>query len=211
MKSIRRAGRAAVAVVVVLCVCAAARAEGVLDQVPADAWVVFRINHLEQTNKKAATWAEAMGIAQLSPEMADPLGRAWRSRPTSRASTSTRDMAICFIDPSTSGGKPDKSILILLPTTDYKSMVASLPNSQTEGDLTTFKPEGGNDQPGYVANWGKYAAMSPTQALLSKKPGGLKLSGLAAKEMQEKDAVLYANIPAMRQKLLPELKKLRKT
>ena len=59
--------------------------------------------------------------------------------------------------------------------------MASLPNSKTDGELTTFKPEGGDDEPGYVANWGNYAAMSPTQALVSKKPGGgLKLSGLAA-------------------------------
>src|SRR5437868_3784314 len=82
--------------------------------------------------------------------------------------------------------------------------------ARADGELTTFKPEGGDDKPGYVANWGNYAAMSPTQALVSKKPGGgLKLSGLAAKEMQQKDAVVYANIPAMREKLLPELRKLR--
>ena len=37
----------------------------------------------------------------------------------------------------------------------------------------------------------------------------MKLTGLAAKEMQEKDAVVYANIPALRGKLLPQLQKAR--
>src|SRR5688500_926708 len=61
MKITRRAGRATVAVAVLFCFCATVRAQGVLDQVPSDAWVVLRINKLEQTNKKAAAWAEAMG------------------------------------------------------------------------------------------------------------------------------------------------------
>ena len=209
MKSIRRAGRVAIALAVLVSISAAARAEGVLDQVPADAWVVFRVNRLEQTNKKAAAWAEAMGIAQLSPQCADPLG-ALEKETNIKGLDKSKDLAICFVDPANAGGKPDKSILILVPTNDYKALVGSLPNSKTDGELTTFKPEGGDDKPGYVANWGNYAAMSPTQALVSKKPGGgLKLSGLAAKEMQQKDAVVYANIPAMREKLLPELRKLR--
>src|SRR3954447_17513764 len=212
MKSIRRAGRVgrfAVALAVVVCTSAAARAEGVLDQVPSDAWVVFRVNRLEQTNKKAAAWAEAMGIAQLSPQAADPLG-ALEKETNIKGLDKTKDLAICLLDPATAGGKEDKSILILVPTNDYKALVASLPNSKTDGELTTFKTESGDDEPGYVANWGNYAAMSPTQALVSKKPGGgLKMTGLAAQEMQKKDVVLYANIPAMRGKLLPELRKLR--
>ena len=34
------------------------------------------------------------------------------------------------------------------------------------------------EEKGFAANWGTYAAISPTQALVSKKPGGLKLTGL---------------------------------
>lgn len=208
MTMIRRAGCASVVAALLLCLSAAtARAEGVLDQVPSDAWVVVRINRLEQTNKKAAAWAEAMGIAQLSPEAADPLG-AFEQKMNIKGLDRTRDMAIAFIDPTSTGGDPDKSVLILVPTNDYKAMVASLPGAKTEGAISTFTPEG-DGEPGYVANWGAYAAISPVQAIVSKKPGGLKLSGLAAKEMQEKDAVFYANIPAMRAKLLPELQKAR--
>ena len=66
-----------------------------------------------------------------------------------------------MVNPDSAGGKPDKSILVLVPTTDYKALAASLPNSKTEGNLTTFRPEGGNDEPGFAADWGKYAAISP--------------------------------------------------
>ena len=89
---------------------------------------------------------------------------------------------------------------------DRKTRRAIVHLLKTEGPLTTFNAsEDGTDEEekGFAANWGTYAALSPTQALVSKKPGGLKLSGMAAKEMQSKDAVLYANIPAMRSKLLP--------
>jgi len=206
MQVIRRAGRAVVAAALVLCFCAAARAEGVLDQVPADAWVVFRVNRLEQTNKKAAAWAEAMGLAQWAPEAADPLG-ALERKTNVKGVDHSKDLAVVFVDPAQADGNEDKSMLFLVPTTDYKAFVGSLPNSKTEGNVTTFSENG--DEPGYVANWGNYAAITPTQTLLSKKPGGLKLSGLAAKEMQEKDAVIYANIPALKQKLLPALQKAR--
>ena len=204
MRMIRRA---AVAVAVMVCFCAAARAEGVLDQVPADAWVVIRVNRLEQTNKKVAAWAEAMGIAQMHPDAADPLGAAERETKL-KGIDKSRDLAICVLDPAVAGGQPDKSILILIPTNDYKALAASLPNSKTEGDLTKFNDGEGDEDGGFAMKWGDYAALSPTQAALSKKPGGLKLSGLSAKEMQ-KDAAVYANIPALRAKLLPELRKLR--
>jgi hypothetical protein len=207
MQFIRRAGRGAVAAAMLLSFCAAARAEGVLDQVPSDAWVVFRVNRLEQTNKKAAAWAEAMGLAQLSPEAADPLGALERHL-NLQGVDRTKDLAVVFLDPSTTGGDPEKSMLVLVPTTDYKALVNSLPGAKTDAGVSTFTPEG-QEEPSYVANWGAYAAMTPAQTVLSKKPGGLKLSGLAAKEMQEKDAVVYANIPAMRAKLLPQLQKMR--
>ena len=211
MQTVRRARRAVVAVALVVCFCASARAQGVLDQVPADAWVVLRVNKLEQTNKKVAAWAEAMGIAQMSPEAADPLG-ALERQANIKGLDKSRDMAFVLMNPAGTENDPEKSILILLPTNDYKTLAASLPNAKTEGALTTFNAsEDGADEEekGFAANWGAYAAISPTQALVSKKPGGLKLTGLAAKEMQSKDAVIYANIPAMRSKLLPELKKAR--
>jgi hypothetical protein len=190
------------------CFCAVTRAEGVLDVVPADAWVVVRINRLEETNKKAAAWAEAMGLAQLSPEAADPLGALERHL-NLQGIDKSKDMAFVVLDPTAAGGDQEKSLLILVPTTDYKALSSSLPNAKTAGNITTFTPEGDGEEPGYAAQWGDYAALSPVQALVTKKAAGLKVTGLAAKELQEKDAVVYFNIPAMRSKLLPELRKAR--
>ena len=140
MKLNRRAARVVMVVAVMFCLGAVARAEGVLDQVPSDALVVVRVNRLEQTNKKVAAWAEAMGIAQLSPEAADPLGALERELKIQGLDKS-KDMAICVLDPAIAGGNEDKAILILVPTTDYKTLAGSLPNAKAEGDLTAFKPE----------------------------------------------------------------------
>ena len=133
MSMIRRAGRGAIAAAVLCCICAGARAEGVLDQVPSDAWVVLRVNRLEQTNKKAAAWAEAMGLAQLSPEAADPLGALERHL-NLKGIDRTKDLAVVFLDPSSTGGDPEKAMLVLVPTTDYKALVGSLPGAKTEAD-----------------------------------------------------------------------------
>ena len=191
MTIIRRAGRATVAVAVLFCFCAGARAEGVLDQVPSDAWVVVRVNRLEETNRKAAAWAEAMGMAQLSPEAADPLGALERHL-NIKGLDRTKDLAFVFLNPQAAGGDSEKSFLLLVPTTDYKAMVASMPGAKTEGAITTFTPEegSGEDHPGYAAQWGNYAAITPVKDLLGKKPTGLKVAGLAAKELQEKDAAV---------------------
>src|SRR3954471_24253106 len=121
MQLIRRAGRATVAVALLFCFCAAARAEGVLDQVPSDAWVVFRVNRLEQTNKKAAAWAEAMGLAQWTPEAADPLG-ALERKMNVKGVDHTKDLAVVLVDPASAGGDEDKSVLFLVPTNDYKAL-----------------------------------------------------------------------------------------
>ena len=51
-------------------------------------------------------------------------------------------------------------MVVLVPVTDYKTFATSLPNAKAEGELTSFTM-GGNPQPGYVANWGKFAAISP--------------------------------------------------
>src|SRR4026207_649700 len=49
-----------------------ARAQ-VLQQVPSDALVVIKVNNLKATSDKLAKFAEALGLAAISPEMADPL------------------------------------------------------------------------------------------------------------------------------------------
>ena len=61
----------------------------------------------------------------------------------------------------------------------------------------------------HIANWGKYAAVAQNKMLLSKKPAGLKLTGLAAKESKEKDGFIFANIPQIKEMVLPKIEELR--
>ena len=235
MQRIRRAAAVMVAAVV-FCYAAGARAEGVLDQVPSDALVVIKVNRLQQTNQKAGKWTEALGLAQLSPDAANPLGALQNKLGVKEGIDNKGDMAIVFLDPTkmkgkgankTAAKKPadgddaaaeeneegnggDEAVVVLVPTTDYKAFSGGLPNGKTEGAITTFHPEEGGDKPVYSANWGKYAAISPSKALLQNKPqGGMKVTGLAARELAEKDVVVYANLPAIKAVALPHLQKLR--
>lgn len=243
MQPIRRTAAVMVAAVVMFCYSAAARAQGVLDQVPADALVVIKINRLDQTNQKAGKWTEALGLAQLSPEAADPLGALQSKIGVKEGIDRKGDAAIVFLDPAKvfgakaaprananranadpdaagddaaeeddggNGNDGPQNMLILVPTTDYKAFTGGLPNPKTEGNVTTFHTDENEDEPGYVANWGKFAAISPSKALVQNKPqGGLKVSGLAARELKEKDIVIYANLPAIKAKALPAMQKLR--
>jgi len=45
----------------------------VLDQVPSDATVVFKINHLDATNTKVSSLLQSLGVTDLVPTMKDPL------------------------------------------------------------------------------------------------------------------------------------------
>jgi hypothetical protein len=237
MQRIRRAAAVMVAAVVLCYAAAAARAEGVLDQVPSDALVVIKINRLEQTNQKAGKWTEALGLAQLSPDAANPLGALQNKLGVKEGIDNKGDLAIVFLDPSKLKGKGgnnasakkadgddaaaeekeegggnggDEAVLVLVPTTDYKAFSGGLPNAKTEGSITTFHAEEGGDKPAYSANWGKYAAISPSKALLQNKPqGGMKATGLSARELKDKDVVVYANLPAIKAVALPHLQKLR--
>src|SRR4051795_8648898 len=104
MQRIRRAAAVMVAAVV-FCYAAAARAEGVLDQVPSDALVVIKVNRLEQTNQKAGKWTEALGLAQLSPDAANPLGALQNKLGVKEGIDNKGDLAIVFLDPSKIKGK----------------------------------------------------------------------------------------------------------
>src|SRR5947207_1532470 len=54
-------------------------------------------------------------------------------------------------------------------------------------------------------NVGKYALITPTKEITALKPGGLKVQGAAAKEMN-KDFAVWANMPRIRDIARPKLK-----
>ncbi len=180
----------------------------VLDQVPADALVVLKVKNLQDVSKKVAKWAEALGLAAQVPEMADPLASLQEKLHIEKGLDTAGELAIVYVDPGENNPRPDESVLVLIPTTDYKALVANMKDAQTEGEVTRFKtPEGGTDL--YAVSRGKYAAVSPSKDILGKKAAGVKLAAAAGREAVAKDAILWANMPALRAKALPELQKAR--
>ncbi|CAA9391090.1 MAG: hypothetical protein AVDCRST_MAG64-1196 [uncultured Phycisphaerae bacterium] len=178
-----------------------------LDQVPGDALVVVRVKNLDQVSKKVATFAKGLGLDQQMPELGDPLTALADKAKMTKGLNRGGDMVIAMMDPEQFGGKPDQAVLMLIPTTDYKSFLTNFKAATDEGDgISKATPQDGPEDV-FVANWGTYAALSPNKATLAKKPTGLKPTGFSAKELEAKDVVMFANIKAVRGKVLPEMKK----
>lgn len=187
---------------------APARAQ-VLQQVPSDALVVIKVGNLKAVSDKVAKFSEAVGLAAVAPEFANPLASMQDGLGAKNGMDTAGEMAIVMTRPADpKKEKGDDLALMLLPVSDYKAFIANYADAKTDGAVTTFKdPKNGRVK--YAAEWGKYAAVAMNRKVLDKKPTGLKLSGLAAKEAKEKDAFIFANIPALGELALPELAKAR--
>jgi hypothetical protein len=180
-----------------------ARAQ-VLQQVPSDAMVVFKVSNLKAVSDKAAKFAGALGLAEMSPEFGDPLAALQENMQIKEGLDAAGEMAFVFMKPASEGAPPEESMLVLVPTTDFKAFLGNFEGVRTEGAISSFKPEG-KEEDVFVAQRGKYAAISGNKAALGKKPTGLKLSGLAAKEAEERDAFLFVNMPVIKDMVLPQL------
>jgi len=183
----------------------------VLQQVPADALVVIKIRNLQEVSTKMSGMMQAMGVANLSPAMADPLAAMQQQSGIANGLDKNGDVGIYI--PATLLDNPDaeeKPAVMLWPITDYKAFLGNFPEAKTEGEVSTFKM-GENPNDSYSANWGKYAAVSQVKDLVAKKPAnlGLKVTGLAAKELDAKDITMFFNVAPARAKLLPKLKESR--
>jgi hypothetical protein len=197
----------AVAVLAAICFAAplAARAQ-VLKQVPADALVVIKTNNLKSISDKLAALTQKWGIAQLNPRMANPMQGFKQSIGANAGLNEAGDAAVAFFNNPVPGPKKEPLVIVLLPVSDYKAFIGNYADAQTEGDFTkvTFPS---SHKPGYIANWGSYAALSESKDALSKKPAeGIMPAGLAAKELDSRDIVAYANMKAIREQVLPQLK-----
>ncbi len=180
----------------------------VLDQVPAEALVVLKVSSLSKLSAKVAKYAKGLGVDQMQPELSDPLGALEEQAHLSKGIDKAGDLAIAYFDPAASGAAEDDSFIVVIPTSDYQAFLTNFKKSEAQGELTQVTPEaGGKDV--FVAHWGKYAAVSASKGLLGKKPTGIKLAGVAAKESGSKDAIVYANVKQLRGILLPQLEKSR--
>ncbi len=172
---------------------------------PADSLIVLKVSNLKQTSAKLAKFTSQLGINMFVPQLADPLA-ALKSRLNIKGGINDDgELAFIFRKPA-EGVEPDKSVLILVPVSDYAAFIGGLENATTEGAVTSFDGPGGD--PSFVANWDGFAAIAPTESVIAAKPVDiLKLDGKAAAEMKSADAVFYSNLVDIGTLLEPELAK----
>ena len=178
----------------------------VLEQVPDGALFVVKVRNLAETNTKLAAFFKELGVDQLAPDLADPLAAVKKQLSITQGLDEKGEIAFIYIDPEISGVDEEHSMVILVPVTEYKLFTGNFPDAKTEGEFTEVKIARDPD-PTYITTWGKFAALSPSKDVLIKKPaGGVKLTGLTAKELANKDAIFYANMSAIKKMALPKLK-----
>lgn len=205
MRGLRRlSSLAAVAAVALAAQFAAAQ---VLNQVPGNAMVVVKVANLQKTSDKIASLSQKLGIAQMVPQMADPIGALEQKLNSPKGINREGEMAFVYVDPAAVGGDDEKAFLVLLPVSDYGQFVQNFKGAKAEGDVTQGTvPDSGETV--FIGHWGDYAALAPAKELVAAKPQqALQVQGIAAKEMQEKDVVAYVNFAQVRTKALPALAK----
>lgn len=179
----------------------------VLDQVPADAMVVIKFNRLKATSDKLAKFLTDLGLAQMVPQMADPLGALEQELKISAGLDRNGDAAFVMVDPDKVGGMEKEPIMLLIPVTDYQQFLGNFPDAKTDGGISEVKV-GDSPAPGFVANWGKFAALSPNRAVIENKPSAtLKMTALTSEQAASKDVVVIANFATIREKAIPEIEK----
>lgn len=181
----------------------------VLKQVPSNALVVMKVSALDAASKKVADLATSLGIVQMQPEMADPLGAALKQIGATEGVNRSGDMAFAYIDPAAFKTPDDKSMLFLLPVSDYQKFLGNFADATPDGDLTQIHFKNDTDIT-YLAHWGDYVAASPSREIVAKAPTDIiQVEGLAAKELDGKDFIAFGNLKALRPKMLQEIDKLR--
>jgi hypothetical protein len=204
----RHARRFALAVVALamLFTSSLARAQ-VLQLVPTDAMVVIKIKNLQDVSTKIATLSQQWGLANIRPELNDPLGTLLTVGGLGPGLNKNGEAAIAIMKPAQGGGEPD--VVVLVPVTDFKAFSGALPNVKKPDDAGAKKDEPIEFNPGgkpvYTTSVGQFAAVSPNKDLLSAKGRGLQATGAASKELAAKDLVAYINLKAVRAEILPPL------
>ncbi|HEV8292259.1 MAG TPA: hypothetical protein VGP94_10060 [Tepidisphaeraceae bacterium] len=200
MKVLRRA---TVAIVVLsLFLCSAVRAQGI-KQLPANPMVVIKMNNPEGISKKLADWSQKLGLANFDPAFADPLGALKKQLNIKEGLDGKGEIVVGVYESPQPNDEP--LIVALLPVSDYKAFLGNLANLKTEGEVSSFTlPD--EQEPFYTANWGNFAAITPTKDLLTKKPEGVEVTGSAAKQLDSNDVTVFANMKVLSAKALPKFR-----
>src|SRR5205814_9492164 len=121
----------------------------------------------------------------------DPLAAVQKHLGIEKGIDKNGDAALAMLDPGEKGFD-DKSMVMLIPVSDYKDFSNNFHNVEMDGAIGHGTAEE-SDGPVYFTNWGKYAAISPAKEPLAKAGTGLKFSGLTASEVASKDLIICAN------------------
>jgi hypothetical protein len=181
----------------------------VLKEIPTSAWGVLKVSNLEATSKKLADLSATLGIVQMAPQMSDPLSAFLKSMGAPEGVDRGGELALVYMDPGVSKAPKDKSVLLLVPVADYDKFTANFADAKPDGDIVTchFKNDSNLS---YIGHWGNFAAISPSRDIVATAPTDtMQVSGLAAKEFDGKDFVLYANVNGLRGTMQAELSDLR--
>ncbi len=201
MKALRRL-TVAFAVLLMFLAAPIARAQGI-KQLPANPLLVIKINNPQGISEKLSAWSQKLGLANFDPAFGDPLGALKKQLNIKDGLDGKGEVVVGIYDSPQPGDEP--LVVALLPVTDYKTFVGNLANVKTEGEISQFTlPD--EQEPFFAANWGKFAAITPTKDLLTKKGDGVEVTASGAKQLEANDITIYANMKAISAKALPKFK-----
>jgi hypothetical protein len=202
----RRCVAASAALVVLMGLTTRPAAAQVLDQVPADSLAVLKIKNLQATSQKIAKFATDLGLAAMVPQLNDPLKAFEDKQQISQGLNTAGDLFVAFLNPPAGADAAQyRSFVMLVPVSDYKAFLTNFPNAQTDGDVTQVQ-KADQPEPAFIANWGSFAAISPSKDVVAKKPDtSLTLTAAGNKELASKDIAIYANFAEIRTVLQPKL------
>ena len=109
---------------VVLVMTASVRAQ-VMEQVPSDALMVLKVKNLGATSAKLGKFLQDLGVAGLQPGLDDPLKFLQDKANIQQGLNKDGDLAFVYRDSATSGAPDDKSVMMLIPVSDYKAFVGN--------------------------------------------------------------------------------------
>lgn len=200
---------AAAAAMTAMALTSSVRAQ-VLEQVPGDAVGVVKVKDLGALSTKVAHMAKSFGLDEIDPDMKDPLGSMLEKAHISKGVNKSGDAALAIFDNDRQEAAGEPDMVAIVPVSDYGAFLGNFEKSNDNnagGDITAVKDPDHADKTLYIAHHGNYAVFSDHKAHLNGKINAFKVTGAAKKESDAKDAVFILNVPVIRDKALPQLKK----
>jgi hypothetical protein len=174
-----------------------------MGEVPGKSLIVFHVKNMTDLSQKVASWSKNLGITpDQAPPTADMLGFATGQLKITKGLKLDGDLAVAMIDNGQGFNGPNPPVVILFPVTSYADFIGNFPDAKTNGAVTTAVLGG---SPSFIANWGNYAAVAPSQDLVATAPaaGELTVTPAAQKELDAKDVVVLVNMAEVRALALP--------